>query len=77
VDLAAHRLERPDQHSVWAPLDIGHGVEAPVDAVVEVDVGSTGCTEQALVAARASDAGSGVRRRIIRAFVGFDLHDPA
>ena len=72
------RLQRPDQHAGRDALRPRDGVQAPVDAVVEVDVGGAGRTEQRVVAGRVRPIRrGGVRRRVVRARVGLRLDDAA
>src|SRR5690348_13446627 len=57
------RLQGADQHGRWKAGSLGHGVQTPVHAVGEIDIGRAGRREETFVTARAPRAIS-VNRRI-------------
>ncbi len=71
------RLEGSNQHARRNALRTRNCVEAPVDAIVEVHIGSARWTEEWIIPPSAPNAGRRMRSRIVKAGVRLRLDDSA
>jgi hypothetical protein len=72
---ALDRIDGPKEHGTGVTDRSGDHVQAPVEAITEIDVSGSRCPEHRSVAARPADTSSRMGSRIIRTGVCLDFND--
>ena len=72
---ALDRIDSPQEDGTGVANRSSHHIQAPMDAIAEVDVRRSRWPEHGSVSSRPTDTGSRVGRRIIRTGIRLDFHD--
>ncbi len=74
---ALDRIDSPQEDGTGVANRSSHHIQAPMDAIAEVDVRRSRWPEHGSVSSRPTDTGSRVGRRIIRTGISLDFDDYA